>query len=86
MLLNQALHTNVSGTFVQWISGAQLYLVVITSPEVKLSTASIFHTLNITICSSLAQKMECNCDSESILGLFLENNGFRFTWDSCRLG
>ena len=32
------------------------------------------------------KKMHCNREMESILGLFLVNNGFRFTWDSFRLG
>ena len=42
--------------------------------------------LGIPIFASLAQKIDCNRDIESIHGFFLENNGLRFTWDSCRLG
>ena len=31
-----------SGTFVQWVSGAQLHLVINSPPEVELSSTSIF--------------------------------------------
>ena len=35
-------------TFVQWISGAQLHLVINTHPKVELSLTSIFYALNKT--------------------------------------
>ena len=36
----------ISGTFVQWIGGAQLHLVINTPPEMELSSTPTFHALN----------------------------------------
>ena len=40
--LNPLIKILGSGTFVQWISGAQLHFVITTPPEVELSSTSIF--------------------------------------------
>ena len=43
------------GIFVQWVSGAQLHLIINTPPEVELSSTLIFHSLNeaSTLCAGL---------------------------------
>ena len=41
-------HLRCSGIFVQWISEAQLHLVINSTSEVELSTTSVFYVLNIS--------------------------------------
>ena len=68
-----------SGMFVQEIRGAQLYLVINTSPEMELSSTSIFYALNKnpspmlgTVMAPVVAIITCLKFSGSCVTMFME--------------